>query len=87
MTEPSELTVALRAQRVSASPPGGDGARTPENAPSGSRFARKTSGLPTTAGAVGALTVNAPSEAAVAGPAARQSFGPPEAGPTPTLTA
>ena len=81
------MTVALRAQRVSASPPGGDGARTPENAPSGRRLARKTSGEPTTAGAVGALTVNEPSDAAVVAPATRQSFGPPDAGPTPTRTA
>jgi hypothetical protein len=48
---------------VSESPPGGAGDSTPTNGSSATE--RNTSGLPTTAGATGASTVNEPFEEAV----------------------
>src|SRR4051812_4060991 len=85
-TDPSALTVASSAQRVSAWPPAGASVRTPTNASSSSGCARKTVGRPTSSGAVVTLTLKVPVELAVAGPATVQSVGPPDPGPTNTLT-
>jgi hypothetical protein len=81
VTEPSGRTAAANAQRTSAWPPGGSGARTPANWLAGPS-ARKLTGWPTTVGATRPPTRN---EAVVDGPE-RQSDGPPELGPSDTLT-
>ena len=85
-TEPSALTVALRAQRVSASPPGG--AHRPH---AGERaVGQARSAVDERASDDGRRHGHddgerRPSETALPAPV-RQSVGPPEAGPTPTLT-
>ena len=82
VTEPSGWTVASSAQRMSASPPGGAGARTAPARPPGGGVARKLNGSPSSDGATRTPTAN---DAVVDGPE-RQSAAPPVPGPTETVT-
>src|SRR4051812_4668933 len=84
--DPSGVTGAASAQRVSAWPPGGAGACTPPTGSPGSGLARKAIGRPTSAGATVTPTLNEPDEVAVAGPGTVQSLAPPDDGPTETVT-